>query len=121
MRINIIGAGLGGLTFGALAARDGHEVHIYEKNSVPGGVVALLEHEGYKFEQGPLLIGDMLPGELIYNFLDELGIHLDTVRADRDIIMPDFDMITPKEYQGPYWRRERLKELFPEDAAGIDA
>ena len=120
MKINIIGAGLGGLTFGALAARDGHTVEIFEKNSVPGGVVALLEHDGYKFEQGPLLIGDMLPGESIYELLFELGIHLDTVRADRDIIMPDFDMITPKEYQGPYWRRERLKELFPEDSEGID-
>ena len=55
MKINIIGAGLGGLTFGALAARDGHEVHIFDKNRKPGGVVALLEHEGYKFEQGPLI------------------------------------------------------------------
>ena len=32
MKITIIGAGLGGLTFGALAARDGHEVAIYDKN-----------------------------------------------------------------------------------------
>ena len=63
MKITIIGAGLGGLTFGALAAKDGHEVCIYEKNNAPGGVVALLEHEGYKFEQGPLLIGDMLEEE----------------------------------------------------------
>ena len=121
MKINIIGAGLGGLTFGAMAARDGHDVTIYDKNSKPGGVVALLEHEGYKFEQGPLLIGDMLEGEPIYEFLKSLGIHLDTVRADRDIVMPDYDMITPEEYKGPYWRRDRLKELFPEDASGIDA
>ena len=121
MKINIIGAGLGGLTFGALAARDGHKVTIYDKNSAPGGVVALLEHEGYKFEQGPLLIGDMLPGESIYEFLKSLGITLDTVRADRDIIMPDYDMITPEDYRGLYWRRDRLKELFPEESAGIDA
>ncbi len=120
MKVNIIGAGLGGLTFGALAARDGHEVHIFDKNHVPGGVVALLEHEGYKFEQGPLLIGDMLPGEPIYEFLDSLGIHLDTVRADRDITMPDYEMITPAEYRGPYWRRDRLKALFPDEADGID-
>lgn len=120
MKINIIGAGLGGLTFGALAARDGHKVTIYDKNSAPGGVVALLEHDGYKFEQGPLLIGDMLEGEPIYEFLKDLGISLETVRADRDIIMPDYEMVTPKEYKGPYWRRERLKELFPEDAKGID-
>ena len=111
MKITIIGAGLGGLTFGALAAKDGHEVCIYEKNNAPGGVVALLEHEGYKFEQGPLLIGDMLEEESIYEFLKVLVITLQTVRADRDIIMPDYDMVTPKEYSGPYWRRERLKEL----------
>ena len=121
MKITIIGAGLGGLTFGALAARDGHEVEIYDKNSRPGGVVALLEHEGYKFEQGPLLIGDMLPGEGIYELLKSLGITLDTVRADRDIYMPDYKMSAPVDYQGPYWRRERLKELFPEESDGIDA
>ena len=121
MKITIIGAGLGGLTFGALAVRDGHTVEIYDKNSAPGGVVALLEHEGYKFEQGPLLIGDMLPGEGIYEFLKSLGITLDTVRADRDIFMPDYKMSAPEKYEGPYWRRERLKELFPEESKGIDA
>lgn len=120
MKITIIGAGLGGLTFGALAAKDGHKVTIYEKNSKPGGVVALLEHDGYKFEQGPLLIGDMLEGEPIYEFLKELEITLDTVRADRDIIMPDYEMVAPKEYRGEYWRRDRLKELFPEEADNLD-
>ena len=120
MKITIIGAGLGGLTFGALAAKDGHKVTIYEKSSQPGGVVALLEHDGYKFEQGPLLIGDMLEGEPIYEFLKELEITLDTVRADRDIIMPDYEMVAPKEYRGEYWRRDRLKELFPEEADNLD-
>ena len=120
MKIAIIGAGLGGLTFGALAARDGHEVVIYDKNSKPGGVVALLEHEGYCFEQGPLLLGDLMPGEQVYEFLKTLDISLDTVRADRDIVMPDYDMIKPDTYQGPYWRKERLKALFPEDAVGLE-
>ena len=120
MKITIIGAGLGGLTFGALAVKEGHQVTIYDKNSKPGGVVALLEHDGYKFEQGPLLIGDMLEEEPVYEFLKNLGIHLETVRADRDIIMPDYEMVTPKEYTGPYWRRERLKELFPEESKNID-
>ena len=120
MKITIIGAGLGGLTFGALAAKNGHQVEIFDKNTKPGGVVALLEHEGYKFEQGPLLIGDMLEGEPVYEFLKDLGITLETTRADRDIIMPDYDMVTPAEYKGPYWRRDRLKELFPEEADNID-
>lgn len=120
MKIAIIGAGLGGLTFGAMAAKDGHEVLVFDKNAKPGGVVALLEHEGYCFEQGPLLLGDLWEGEPVYEFLKSLDITLPTVRADRDIVMPDYDMIKPEEYQGPYWRKDRLKQLFPEDAAGIE-
>lgn len=120
MKIAIIGAGLGGLTFGAFAAKEGHQVHIFDKNHAPGGVAALLEHESYKFEQGPLLIGDMLPGESLNALLKELGIELETERADRDIVMPDYDMIKPAEFAGKYWRREKLKKLFPEDAEGID-
>lgn len=121
MNIAIIGAGLGGLTFGAFAARDGHKVTVYDKNHVSGGVAALTEQDGYKFEQGPLLIGDMMPGEPLYNTLQELGITLPTVRADRGIVMPDYEMWRPDEYSGPYWRRNRLCELFPEQSEGIHA
>ena len=120
MKITIIGAGLGGLTFGALAAKDGHEVTIYEKNSVPGGVVALLEHEGFKFEQGPLLIGDMLEGEPVYELLKSLDITLPTIRADRDSAFSDFKILRPEEYQGKYWRRDYLASIFPEDKKGLD-
>ncbi len=117
----IIGAGLGGLTFGALLAKDGWQVELYDKNSKVGGVCALAEKNGYSWEQGPLILGDMLPGESVYDLLKELGITLETVRADRGIEMPDFAMWKPDEYAGPYWRRERLKQLFPEEATGIDA
>ena len=120
MKVIIIGAGLAGLTYGALAAKDGHEVVIYEKNSVPGGVVALCEHNGYKFEQGPLLIGDMLEGEPVYELLKSLDISLPTIRADRDISFPDFKLIRPDNYQGPYWRRDYLASIFPEEKEGLD-
>ena len=111
MKIAIIGAGLGGLTFGAYAAKEGHQVHIFDKNHAPGGVAALLEHEGYKFEQGPLLMGDMLPGEGLYELLRELGIELETQRADRDIVMPDYDMIKSLEYGGKYYLFYNAKNL----------
>lgn len=117
---SIVGAGLGGLTIGALLAKDGWKVDIYDKNSKVGGVCALAEKGDYKWEQGPLILGDMLPGESIYELLKSLGITLPTVRADRGIEMPDYAVWKPDEYAGPYWRRDHLKELFPEDAAGID-
>ena len=119
MKISIIGAGLGGLTFAALAIKEGHEVTIYDKNSKPGGVVALVEHEGYKFEQGPLLIGDMCEGEPVYEFLKDLGISLPTIRADRDTYMKDYKMVAPLNYEGPYWRKNKLIELFPNEEKGI--
>lgn len=120
MKVILIGAGLANLTYGALAAQNGHEVTIYEKNNVPGGVVALCEHNGYKFEQGPLLISDMLEQEPVYELLKSLGISLKTIRADRDIAFKDFELIRPQEYKGPYWRKEYLKTIFPEDSKGLD-
>jgi len=116
----IVGAGLGGRPMGALLARDGWKVTIYDKNAKVGGVCALAEKNGYKWEQGPLLLGDLLPGESVYELLDSLDIHLPTVRADRGIEMPDYPVWHPDEYEGPYWRRDYLKKLFPDDAAGID-
>lgn len=121
MRFAVIGGGLAGLTFGALAAKDGHDVTVYEKNAVPGGVVALCETDGYRFEQGPLLMCDLLPGEPMNNLLSKLGISLELMRADRNVEMPDYSLHRPKEYAGEYWRRDYLKTLFPEDAAGLDA
>lgn len=120
-RAAVVGAGLGGLTMGALLAKDGWQVTVFDKNEEVGGVCALAKKDGYCWEQGPLILGDMLPGEPVYELLKELGIELETVRAERGIEMPDYDMWRPDEYAGPYWRRERLKVLFPQEADGIDA
>lgn len=120
MKYTVIGAGLAGLVFGAMAVKDGHEVVIYDKNPVPGGVLALCEVGDYRFEQGPLLMCDLLPGEPMSHLLAEFGIHLDLMRADRNVEMPDYSMHRPETYEGPYWRRDRLKQLFPDDADGLD-
>ena len=34
--------------------------------------------------------------------------------------MPEFTLWPPVKYAGPYWRREKLKELFPEEANALD-
>lgn len=121
MKTVVIGSGLSGLVSAALLANAGAEVEVFEQNNVIGGVTAPAQKNGYSWEQGPLLLGGFLPGENAYELLEELGIALDTVREDRGIVMPDYDMWHPEEYEGPYWRREKLKKLFPGDARGIDS
>ena len=120
MKVVIIGAGIGGLTFGACCARDGHEVIVIDKNKVPGGVLALASAGEFLFEQGPLILTDLLPEEPLGGFLESLGIHLETVRDDRGLSTPDFALTAPEQYEGADWRKQRLKELFPKDSAGID-
>ena len=52
--ISIIGSGFSGISAAAYLARSGHEVHVYEKNSLPGGRARqLVTDEGYVFDMGP--------------------------------------------------------------------
>ncbi|MCB9294101.1 MAG: phytoene desaturase [Lewinellaceae bacterium] len=55
MRIGIIGAGVAGLAAAVRLASRGHEVHVYEANSYPGGKLSEFELPGYRFDAGPSL------------------------------------------------------------------
>ena len=52
-KICIIGAGPGGLSAGLLLLEKGHEVHIFEKDSLVGGRSKKLTFGEYKFDSGP--------------------------------------------------------------------
>lgn len=54
-KIAIAGAGIAGLSAAARLAALGHEVHLFDKNAVPGGKLGLLETDGYSFDTGPSL------------------------------------------------------------------
>lgn len=120
MKAVVVGAGISGLMSGLLLAERGVNVRIYDKHEQVGGVTALLKKNGYTWEQGPLLMGEFLPGEEAYEELKKHGIELKTVPGDRGIVMPDYEMWKPDEYRGPYWRRERLLEIFPGEREGIE-
>lgn len=70
-KVIIIGAGIGGLATANLLAKAGHEVHVYEKNSVAGGRAGLLRQDGFTFDTGPswYLMADVF--EHYYNLLGE--------------------------------------------------
>ena len=51
-KIIIIGAGIGGLSSGYFLRAAGREVQIYERSSVPGGRIQLLERQGSRVDVG---------------------------------------------------------------------
>jgi len=58
----IVGAGIGGLTAGALLAHGGHKVTILEKNSYIGGACSSYEKNGYVFDRAVHLFSSGLNG-----------------------------------------------------------
>ncbi|MHA1745029.1 MAG: phytoene desaturase family protein, partial [Promethearchaeota archaeon] len=121
-RISIIGAGLAGLTAGAYLAQSGHQVQIFEQFSDIGGVAATVEQDGYKWDIGPLLLEGFGPNETVSNILEELDLmkQLRLVNEDRGLTTPDFAFWRPETYQGVYWRRDMLKQIFPEESLNLD-
>ncbi len=122
MKVVIIGSGLAGMTAGSYFTQNGDSVTVYEQFHTIGGVTGLVEQDGYKWEIGPLLLGGFGPRESGTVVLSELGLHdkMIFMHEDRGLEFPDFKLWRPEEYQGRYWRREKLKELFPEESEGID-
>ncbi len=122
MKIIIIGSGMSGLTAGAYLARAGHAVTIFEQFPTPGGVTATISQDGFGWDIGPLLLEGFAPGDKGRVILEELGIsqQVQTVHEDRGLSMPEFALWKPQEYEGPYWRRERLKSFFPDESVALD-
>ncbi|MGB1288023.1 MAG: FAD-dependent oxidoreductase [Aggregatilineales bacterium] len=60
-RIVVIGAGIGGLTTGALLAKSGYQVTILEAQTYPGGSAGTFFHKGYRFDAGATVAGGFQP------------------------------------------------------------
>lgn len=58
-KVIIIGAGLGGLSSGIRLQKDGYDVEIFEKLSMPGGKMHKIKEEGFTFDVGPTIV--MMP------------------------------------------------------------
>jgi len=122
MKIIIIGSGMSGLTAGAYLAKAGHAVTIFEQFPTPGGVTATLRQDGFGWDIGPLLLEGFAPGDKGRIILENLGIseQVPAEHEDRGLAMPEFALWRSKEYEGPYWRCERLKKLFPKESEALD-
>ncbi|PLZ77976.1 FAD-dependent oxidoreductase, partial [Fischerella thermalis] len=75
-RVIIIGAGIGGLTAGALLARRGYSVLILDQALVPGGCASTFKRKGFTFDVGATQVAGLEPGGIHYRIFSELEIDL---------------------------------------------
>ena len=85
-RILIIGGGIGGLTCGAILAKEGYVVRILEKHIVAGGGLHTFKRYGVEFETGMHVVSGFQDGGVLKRLFTWLGV-ADKLRikpADRD-------------------------------------
>lgn len=75
-RVIVIGAGIGGLTAGALLARRGYEVMIYDQAILPGGCASTFSRRGFTFDVGATQVAGLESGGIHDRIFQELNIPL---------------------------------------------
>jgi phytoene desaturase len=80
----VAGAGIGGLVSAIYLARAGHDVTVYEKNSIPGGKIDEVFIDGFRFDLGAALL--TMP-EIFLEFFNDIGEkaddHFKIIRLDK--------------------------------------
>ncbi len=75
-RVVVIGAGIGGLTAGALLAHRGYSVLILDQALVPGGCASTFKRKGFTFDVGATQVAGLEPGGIHHRIFSELGIDI---------------------------------------------
>ncbi len=89
-KIAIIGAGFSGLSAAAYLSKEGHEVHVFEKNASTGGRARQLHtEEGYMFDMGPSWY--WMPG-VFEKFFADFGFEVSDFYQLK-LLDPSFDII----------------------------
>lgn len=93
----VIGAGLGGLSSGALLAKQGQKVLVLEQSDRIGGCCSTFEKDGYRFDVGASIIEIIQPIEKVFIKLGTtLQKEVDLISCDpiMSYIFPDGKRIT---------------------------
>ena len=75
-RVVVVGAGIGGLTAGALLAKRNYEVLILDQALVPGGCASTFKRKGFTFDVGATQVAGLEPGGIHHRIFSELEIEL---------------------------------------------
>ena len=114
----VIGAGLGGLSAGALLAKQGRRVLVLEQSQLIGGCCSTFERKGYRFDVGASIVEIIEPMERVFETLGtSLQKEVDLIACDpiMSFLFPDGERVTlplSAEATG-----EIISSLSPEDGA----
>lgn len=117
--VAIIGAGITGLTAGALLSKAGLRVAVVEAEPRPGGYLAGFERRGFAFDTAIQWLNQCQPGGLCYKLFQHLGSgapECKPLTRIRRYKGDSFDYVLTTE---PHRLRDQLIEDFPSEAAGI--
>ena len=115
----VIGAGLGGLTTGALVAKEGLKTLVLEQSDIIGGCCSTFEVDGYKFDVGASIVEVIQPLERLFEMLGgKMSDYLELIPCD-----PIYSFITEdgKRFSVPTdidETTELVKRIAPEDVEG---
>jgi phytoene desaturase len=112
----VIGAGLGGVTSGAILARGGRKTLVLEQGDLLGGCCSTFEREGYKFDVGASIVEVIKPIEMAFEALGTtLADEVDLVPCDpvySAVLRDDTRISIPYSVDGT---AEALSKLSSED------
>ncbi|MGY4689618.1 phytoene desaturase family protein [Salibacterium sp. K-3] len=116
----VIGAGLGGLSTAANLVKEGRKVLVVDQHYVVGGCASTFRRKKFTFDAAVHLMGGCEKGDLIGDFLTDLGI-------EKDIVFKKVNpmctvRIGTKEYDIPSdlnELRDKMCEWFPQERQGI--
>jgi C-3',4' desaturase CrtD len=75
-RIVVIGGGIGGLTAGALLAKRGYDVTVFDRAIVPGGCASTFKRRGFTFDVGATQVAGLEAGGIHHRIFSELELEL---------------------------------------------
>jgi C-3',4' desaturase CrtD len=114
-QVVVIGAGIGGLTAGALLASRGYDVLVLEQAYIPGGCASTFKRRGFTFDVGATQVAGLEPGGIHARIFEALGVELpEAVPCDPAcaVYLPD-EAEPIQVWRDPKrWQQERLQK-FP--------
>jgi all-trans-retinol 13,14-reductase len=118
----VIGSGMGGLTTGALLAKEGKKVLILERHYTAGGFTHIFKRPGYEWDVGIHYVGEM--GKKT-SFSRRMSDYITNDKLQWADMGEVYDRIVVGEEIFDFPKRvgnlkERLKAYFPDDSKAID-